>query len=213
MSIDKFGESPTFQVAGRDTYPSLIGTVLTLIIVMVVIRFGINKFIIMKDRDDTKYQSVIEDRAIGPDEVLTYDQTHVNAFILFVDQATRPISYQELEGYIVVEHYMQTFDRRDTIPKLEIEILTTSGCTTEYLDEHFFKRSKAWETQYGASLDYMYCIDDPTRIEHVANWRELYSKGLNIRVSRCTGIENGCKSEEEIDRFVDSLNMMVYHNN
>ena len=85
MSIDKFGESPTFKVAGRDTYPSTIGAVLTLVILGVVIPFGFNKFIIMRDRDDTNFQSIVNEAAISPEEVLTQEQTHANAFIYFTD--------------------------------------------------------------------------------------------------------------------------------
>ena len=112
MSIDKFGESPAFQIAGRDTYPSLIGTVLTLIILSVVIPFGFNKFIIMRDRDDTNFQSIVNEAAIQPEEVLPYDQTHANTFFYFTDKAFQPVSKDQLKGYIVIEHYMTTIDRR-----------------------------------------------------------------------------------------------------
>ena len=73
MSIDKYGETKSFMIAGNDTYPSVFGTLITLIIFIVIVPFGFNKFIIMRDREDTNFQSTIEERAIGPSEVLTYD--------------------------------------------------------------------------------------------------------------------------------------------
>ena len=138
MSIDKFGETPTFTVNGRDTYSSLIGMVLTLVILGVVIPFGFNKFIIMREYDDTNFQSIVNEQTVGPEEVLTYDQTHANAFIYFTDSKFRPISKETLKGYIVVNHTMFTVDRRSDSPSVEEEILKTSVCTREYLDEHFF---------------------------------------------------------------------------
>ena len=47
---------------------------------------------------------------------------------------------------------------------------------------------------------------------HFGNWGELYSEGLGIRITRCNGIDAGCKSEEEIDDFLNDLWMFAFHN-
>ena len=66
MSIDKYGEARHLSIAGRDTYPSVFGTLLTLIILSVMVPFGFNKFIIMRDREDTNFQSTVKERALDP---------------------------------------------------------------------------------------------------------------------------------------------------
>ena len=73
MSIDKYGETKSFSIAGNNTYPSVFGTLITLIIFVVIVPFGFNKFIIMRDREDTNFQSTIEERAIDRSDVLTYE--------------------------------------------------------------------------------------------------------------------------------------------
>ena len=55
MSIDKYGEKKSFSIAGSEAYPSVLGSLLTLIIFAVIVPFGFNKFIIMRDREDTNF--------------------------------------------------------------------------------------------------------------------------------------------------------------
>ena len=85
MSIDKYGETRHLSIAGSNHYPSVLGTLLTLIIFSVMIPFGFNKFIIMRDREDTNFQSTVKERAIDPYEVFTYEQIKVNPVFLFFD--------------------------------------------------------------------------------------------------------------------------------
>ena len=56
MSIDKYGESATFSIGGKSSYPSIIGTLISILILFVVVPYGFNKFIIMKDYEDTSFQ-------------------------------------------------------------------------------------------------------------------------------------------------------------
>ena len=60
MSIDKYGERASFTVAGSKTFPSVMGTLITVIIISVVIPFGFNKFLIMRDREDTNFHTTEE---------------------------------------------------------------------------------------------------------------------------------------------------------
>ena len=85
-------------------------------------------------------------------------------------------------------------------------------CTREYLDEHFFSLEKSEVSSVTPNLENTYCIDNPTRLDHVSNWGEAYSKSLGIRVSRCQGEGAGCKSEEEIAQFIDNIYLYVYYN-
>ena len=55
MSIDKYGESASFNIAGKRTYPSVYGTFISILIFAVVIPYGTNKFMIMRNYEDTNY--------------------------------------------------------------------------------------------------------------------------------------------------------------
>ena len=83
MSIDKYGERPSLTVAGSETYQSILGTLITIIVLSVVIPFGFNKFLIMRDREDTYFHTIIEEQAIGVEGVLSYEQTHANVMFHF----------------------------------------------------------------------------------------------------------------------------------
>ena len=62
------------------------------------------------------------------------------------------------------------------------------------------------------NLNNSYCIDEPAKLVHFGSWGDLYSKGLGITVSRCNKKDAGCKSEEEIEDFLDNLFMVIFHN-
>ena len=47
MSIDLYGESTAFTVNGSASYPSFCGTIMSLIVFLVVLPYGINKYTIM----------------------------------------------------------------------------------------------------------------------------------------------------------------------
>ena len=55
MRVDKYGETANFSIEGKSTYPSLCGTLVSLAILVVVIPYAINKFVIMKEFNDTNY--------------------------------------------------------------------------------------------------------------------------------------------------------------
>ena len=53
--FDMFGESPSFEIDGNGTYNTLIGTVMSIIILFIVIRYGIRKLNIMRQFNDTNF--------------------------------------------------------------------------------------------------------------------------------------------------------------
>ena len=73
MSIDKYRESPTFSIAGSSGYPSICGTIISLRVLAVVIPYGSNKFFIMRDYEDTTFQSITEADAIDAREEFGFD--------------------------------------------------------------------------------------------------------------------------------------------
>ena len=57
-NTDQFAEIPAFKIKGRDGYPSIIGTLTSLVIFGTVIAYGVNKYDIMMKYEDTQYSKL-----------------------------------------------------------------------------------------------------------------------------------------------------------
>ena len=73
MSIDKYSESPSFSIQGGSGYPSICGAFVSLLVLAVVIPYGSNKFFIMRDYEDTTFQSITEANAIDVREEFGFE--------------------------------------------------------------------------------------------------------------------------------------------
>ena len=67
-----FGESLQFKVGGNDSFKSIIGALVSLAIFATVLPYGVNKFIILYQKNDTSYQSWTE-KSLDPYEEFGYD--------------------------------------------------------------------------------------------------------------------------------------------
>ena len=130
----------------------------------------------------------------------------------FIDDDFKPISMKDLEGYIDVLALMQTIDRRNGEFSESVEILGISTCSKQYVDNNFFSHETLNDQSFEEIIEFSICIDDPQRIEHVGNTEQIYYKGLIIAILRCQGEFTECKSEEEIDAFLENKFLYVYHN-
>ena len=59
-SIDNFGDSVSFQFNGQNQYNSILGSFITILILMTVSYYGVEKFNSMSNRLDTDFQSSVE---------------------------------------------------------------------------------------------------------------------------------------------------------
>ena len=69
MSIDKYGESASFNIAGKRTYPSVYGTFISILIFAVVIPYGTNKFMVMQEREGTDHQRTLTKKGLNSTEI------------------------------------------------------------------------------------------------------------------------------------------------
>ena len=83
MSVDKYGERASFNIAGKSTYPSILGTLVSIIVLVVVIPYGLNKFLIMKEYGDTNFMSISVKNAIDKRQEFDFDETQVNMMFYF----------------------------------------------------------------------------------------------------------------------------------
>ena len=86
MSIDKYGEQSSFNIGGRNTYRSVFGTFVSMVVLLVVIPYGFNKFIVMKEYDDTSFQSITIENAFEEGEEFDYEETKFNLMFMFTNQ-------------------------------------------------------------------------------------------------------------------------------
>ena len=137
MRIDKFGETASFSIAGRDSYPSFCGTLISIMVLSVVIPYGLNKYLIMQEYEDTSFQSIKVDNAIGIREEFGYDQTNLNYFIFFTDSTLLPIPKEDLEGYIELRGVELEIEKSSTTNVNQKE-LNFRPCTKNDLKTNFF---------------------------------------------------------------------------
>ena len=82
-------------------------------------------------------------------------------------------------------------------------------CTKSDLDSNFYSPTDLMYER----LEDAFCIKNPEEVKLQGNFNAENMKVLNFMVSRCSGDETVCKTEEEIDRFMDSnLYLWTYSN-
>ena len=106
MQIDKYGESASFNIAGKSSYPSVYGTLISILILFVVIPCGVNKFFVMRDYEDTNFQSIIIENKVSPYKEVGYEQSNLNVMLLFTKHDGAPVTKADLEGYIELDARM-----------------------------------------------------------------------------------------------------------
>ena len=73
LQIDKYGESASFNISGRSSYTSVYGTIISMLVFIVVIPYGVNKFVVMKNYEDTKFQAITLENEISAYEEIGFD--------------------------------------------------------------------------------------------------------------------------------------------
>ncbi len=99
-SVDFFGQSIGFEVAGRGTLNSFLGALLSLSIVVITLFYATDRFETMIDYGDTTYQSVKEDGVNG-DTMFEQPQTNFNiAFELIKLNSFSPNITYDYSSYL-----------------------------------------------------------------------------------------------------------------
>ena len=97
--------------------------------------------------------------------------------------------------------------------RTDIETLTMSPCTNQYVDQHFFTSDAFRIVQSSIdSIESAFCIDDPHRIQLIGNSLTGHRKRLKIDISRCDSKKKVCKGEDEIEDFINDLVMVLFNN-
>ena len=75
-SFDLFGEGVVFEIEGRPTKTSYLGSLISLVIIVITISYAFTRFGIMRDHSDTSYQETTSDAEYSPESPLTYEKSH-----------------------------------------------------------------------------------------------------------------------------------------
>ena len=78
MRIDLFGETASFDINGRTSYPSVCGSLMSVVIFAAILAYGDKKYRVMLDYEDTMHQTTLKENNFDETKVLTYNQTHLN---------------------------------------------------------------------------------------------------------------------------------------
>ena len=92
MQIDKYGESASFNIAGRSSHPSVYGIIITMLVFAIVIPYGINKFVVMQNYEDTYFQSITLENEMSAYEEIGYEQTNLNVMLYFINENGKKVT-------------------------------------------------------------------------------------------------------------------------
>ena len=73
MRIDKYGEQASFNMGGNSSFSSVHGTLISILVLAIVIPYGVNKYLVMKDRDDTNFESITIENAFDSRQRFTHE--------------------------------------------------------------------------------------------------------------------------------------------
>ena len=78
MRIDLFGETASFDINGKTSYPSICGTLMSVVIFAAILAYGGKKYRVMLDYEDTMHQTTQKKNSFDETKVMTFDQMHLN---------------------------------------------------------------------------------------------------------------------------------------
>ena len=123
-SIDIFGERVNFNIDGSDSHKSFFGAFVTMIIALIVLSYGLDKFILMTEYRDTIHQETTDTGAIDIEKVFPQSETKVNvAFSVYdiqINASGGTLPHDEYSGYFIWSASIITLDTVDGI-EMEME--------------------------------------------------------------------------------------------
>ena len=110
MQVDRYAEGVSFQVEGKDSYPSICGLIISLVIFVAVMVYAQDKFIKLVHYEETYHQSFTELSDIN--ERLTYEQIELNLFFQFFteDGEDAFTIIDNIDQYLKVEAQLISYD-------------------------------------------------------------------------------------------------------
>ena len=189
MEIDKYGESASFNIAGKSSYPSVYGTLISILVLVIVIPYATNKFVVMQNYEDTNFSSITLENGTSMKEEIGYETHDLNVMLSFMSFANGSYSLEDLEAYITVDAWIWQN------PEFVRWPISLVKCTKRDFDLSLFSHGRI----PSVDIEKAFCIANPEEVKLKGNLSSDKWKSLMIQINRCSGQDAVCKSEEEID--------------
>ena len=115
--IDFLGEEIGFKIEGSNQYNSILGTVISLIVISFVLRFTIIKYTIMTNVEDTSHQTTKINNDINISQTFGADKTNFNMafgmFNVFTGEVLDPKGYPDFFQWKVANFKLKSVEPPD----------------------------------------------------------------------------------------------------
>lgn len=73
MRIDLFGETASFDIAGKSAYPSMCGTIMSIVVYAAILCYSSKQYNVMVGYEDTTHSTTLKKDGLDKTVDITYD--------------------------------------------------------------------------------------------------------------------------------------------
>ena len=105
--------------------------------------------------------------------------------------------------------YTGTIDQEDPL-NTSFEPIDLQHCSKDFWHEEFHTHDDEPMHELDLWVDHAFCLPNPAEITVAGGIDRSFWKGVTMKVVRCRGgVDAGCKTEEEIDEFIQSITVFT----
>ena len=98
--VDMFGEAATFIIDGQATYNGVFGSILSVLITLIVMVYGLKRGILVYTYGDTTFQTSVEQNNLNQTKIFSFDETHFNLGIGIANLQGLIVPHEEYKRYL-----------------------------------------------------------------------------------------------------------------
>ena len=148
-------------------------------VLAVVVPYGINKFVIMKDYSDTNFQNIIVKNAIDPRTEHSHEETNLNLMLYFKNKVGAMLSREDMEGFVVPVASVVKIDRasigRSEFKRTDVGLRI---CTSE----DFQKFNSYDNRDINDALGFAFCVNDFENLSIAGNFGTDFAQNYQISI-------------------------------
>ena len=97
-----FGESAAFTIEDQSTYNGVSGTIISLLLTIVVLAYGLNRAFVVYKHGDTAFQTSVEGDNLNKTKIFSFEETQFNIAVGIYNRENAALSVR-------AEDYRQYF--------------------------------------------------------------------------------------------------------
>ena len=98
--VDMFGEAATFTIDGEATYNGVFGSLISVLITVIVMVYGLKRGIIVYTYGDTTFQTSVEQGNLNQTKIFSFEETHFNLAIGIANGHGQIVPFEEHKRYL-----------------------------------------------------------------------------------------------------------------